>query len=149
MGHRQEISARGFTLLELIVTLLVLALAAGVAVPAIGRTTETVRARAEIARFSAMLRHTREQAITTQRPHTFVVDPAAHRMTILAGADEVAETRTLAADLRVEANPPPQLSVRFEPHGVSSGGDFHVTSGRTRFRVTVDALTGRVKATRE
>ena len=40
----------GFTLLELIVTLLVLALAAGIALPSIGRGTETVRARADVSR---------------------------------------------------------------------------------------------------
>ncbi len=147
MGRRQDLA--GFTLLELVITLLVLALAVGLTLPSIARSTDTIRARAEVARFSALLRHTRDQAITTQRTHTMVVDPVGHRVTVVAGADEVVETRVLAADLRVEANPPPQLSVRFEPYGVSTGGDFRVTSGTTRYRVLVDPLTGRVRATRE
>src|SRR5205807_1038286 len=56
MGNRSEIGARGFTLIELIVTLLVVAVAIGLVAPAIGRSTEGVRARAEVAGFSATLR---------------------------------------------------------------------------------------------
>ncbi len=41
MGRGEAISnERGFTLLELIITLLVIALAVGLTVPAIGRSTE-------------------------------------------------------------------------------------------------------------
>jgi prepilin-type N-terminal cleavage/methylation domain-containing protein len=51
------INQQGFTLLELIATLLVMALAVALAAPTIGRSTETIRMRAEVARFSAILRH--------------------------------------------------------------------------------------------
>jgi prepilin-type N-terminal cleavage/methylation domain-containing protein len=67
MGQRAEVGERGFTLLELLATLLVLAVAMAVVVPAVGRTSETLRTRSEVARFAALLRHTREQAITSQR----------------------------------------------------------------------------------
>lgn len=149
MGRRGEVGPAGFTLLELVVTLMILALAAALVMPAAGRGTDTIRTRAEVARFSAMLRHAREQAIATQRPHTVVVDPVAHQVTIRAGADEVRETRALPAHLSVQAVPPPALSVRFEPHGVSTGGDFRVAAGSIRYRVTVDPLTGRVRAARQ
>lgn len=149
MGRRGEIGRDGFTLLELVVTLMILALAAALVMPAVGRGTDAIRTRAEVARFSAMLRHAREQAIATQRPHTVAVDPAAHLVTIRAGADEVRETRALPAHLSVQAVPPPALSVRFEPHGVSTGGDFRVGAGSIRYRVTVDPLTGRVRAARQ
>jgi hypothetical protein len=49
----------------------------------------------------------------------------------------------------VVANPPPALTVRFEPQGSSSGGEFHLTSGDIRYRVTVEAVTGRVRNQRE
>jgi type II secretion system protein H len=148
MGQRAAtLAAPGFTLLELVVTLMVLALALAVVGPTIGRTTDTIRTRAEVARFSALFRHAREQAITTQRPHELIVDPAAHRVTLRAG-DEVRQTRSLPEHLTVQAEPA-ALTVRFEPHGTTSGGDFRVASGNTRYRVTVDALTGRVRTARE
>jgi len=137
----------GFTLLELVVTLLVLALAVAVVGPTIGRSTETIRTRAEVARFSALLRNAREQAITTRRPHELIIDPTAHRVTLRTG-DEVRQTRTLPEHLSIQADPS-VLTVRFEPHGTSSGGAFRVASGTARYLVTVDALTGRVRAARE
>ena len=148
MEQRAKVAPRGFTLIELVVTLLVLAVAVVVVTPSIGRSTENLRARAQVARLTAMLRHAREQAITTRRAHALVVDPAGHRLTIVAG-DEVTATRTLPADLTIEAFPPPALTVRFEPYGVSNGGDFRVQSGTIRYRVLVDGLTGHVKAARE
>jgi prepilin-type N-terminal cleavage/methylation domain-containing protein len=150
MGSRREISAAaGFTLLELIVTLFVIALAVGLVGPMVGRTADTLRGRADVARFSAMLRHAHDQAIATQRGHAFVVDPPGHRATIVAVPDEVRQTRTLSADLRIDANPPDALRVTFDPTGVSSGGNFWLTTGRMRFRVSVDQLTGRVRIERQ
>jgi prepilin-type N-terminal cleavage/methylation domain-containing protein len=137
----------GFTLLELVVTLVVLALAVAVVGPTIGRSTDTIRTRAEVARFSALLRHAREQAITTRRTHELIVDPTAHRVTLRSG-DEVRQTRSLPEHLSVQADPV-ALTVRFEPHGTSSGGVFRVASGTARYLVTVDALTGRVRTARE
>ncbi|MBI1847999.1 MAG: GspH/FimT family protein [Candidatus Rokubacteria bacterium] len=152
MGQRAEVTAArsgpaGFTLIELVVTLLVLALAAAVVAPAVGRSMETIRARAQVAGFAALLRHSREQAVSTHRRYTVVVDPGARSVSVLAD-DEVREVRPLPASLVVEASPPPALSVRFEPQGVSSGGDFRLTSGRIAYRVTIDPLTSRVRTDR-
>lgn len=99
MGFRPAV-ARGFTLLELIVTLSVLALAVALVTPAIGRSTDALRARAEVAGFAAVLRHARELAITTQRPHRVVIDPEAHRMAIVAAPMTLA-----SADKRSRTEP--------------------------------------------
>jgi general secretion pathway protein H len=149
MGKRREVNVAGFTLLELIVALFVIALSVGIVAPIVGRSADTMRGRADVARFSAMLRHARDQAITTRKVHAFVVDPGGHRATIVAAPDEVRQTRTLSADLRIDANPPEALRVSFEPNGVSSGGDFRLTTGHMRFRVSIDQLTGRVRIERQ
>jgi general secretion pathway protein H len=152
MGRGEAISGqRGFTLLELIVALLVIALAVGFAVPAIGRSTESLRVRAEVAGFAAMLRHARERAIVTSTAQAVVVDPATRRVSRHAGGPEgeVRETRPLSERLTIDAEPPPALTVRFEPQGGSNGGDFRVSSGTIVYRVTVDALTGRVRSVRQ
>lgn len=148
MGIRREVAAPGFTLLELIVALFVIALAVGLVAPVISRSTDSLRERSEVARFSAMLRHARDQAITTRRGHAFVVDLMAHRATIVAAPDDVQRTRALPPEMKVEANPPQALTVRFEPSGVSSGGEFRLTTGANRYHVTVDPLTGRVRIER-
>jgi general secretion pathway protein H len=153
MGRQSDAlsGARGFTLLELVVTLAVLALAVGLAVPTIGRSTEAIRVRAEVAGFAAMLRHARERAIVTSTPQAVVVDPEARRISRLAGGPdgEVRETRVLSERLSLEASPPPALVVRFEPQGGGSGGDFRLTAGTVVYRVSVDALTGRVRSQRQ
>jgi type II secretion system protein H len=151
MGRGEALSRqRGFTLLELVVTLAIVALVVGLSIPTIARSTEAVRVRAEVAGFSALLRHARERAIVTRTTQAVVVDSIAHRVSVLAGGPtgEVRETRALPERLRVEASPPPALTVRFEPQGGSSGGDFRLTSGAISYRVTVDALTGRVRSRR-
>lgn len=149
MGHRSEVArASGFTLFELLVTLVVLAVAVAVVAPTIGRATETVRARAEVAAFSALLRHAREQAIVTRERRVVSVEPLDRRVT-LATPDGVREVRTLSPRLQIEAVSPTALGVRFDPEGTSTGGAFRVTAGTVRYRVTVDAVTGRVRSERE
>jgi prepilin-type N-terminal cleavage/methylation domain-containing protein len=150
MGHQQhEVDDRGFTLIELIVSLFVIALSVGVVVPAVGRGTEALRGRSEVARFSAMLRYARDQAITTRRGHAVVIDLDARRASIVAAPEELRQTRSLPQDLEIQANPPQALTVRFDPNGVSSGGDFRLATKHIQYRVTVDPLTGRVRAERQ
>ena len=138
MGSGEAIGRRGFTLLELIVTLFVVALVTAIAVPTIGRSTEAVRVRADVATFSAMLRHARERAITTRKG---IVSGS--------GVGEVRESRSLPERLEITAEPPPALTVRFDPQGASSGGNFRLAIGTISYRVTVDALTGRVRSARQ
>ena len=149
MGQQPKVDARGFTLLELIVTLVVLAVVVGLVAPTIGRSTENLRTRAEVAGFSATFRHAREQAITTRQHYTVVVNPTTRLLTVTTGDDEVRWTRTLSSHVDVRAETPAALTVHFQPQGTSSGGAFHVSSGKISYRVTVDAVTGRVRNQRE
>jgi prepilin-type N-terminal cleavage/methylation domain-containing protein len=149
MGRQPKVDARGFTLLELIVTLVVLTVAVGLVAPTIGRSTETLRTRAEVAGFSATFRHAREQAITTRQPYTVAVNPTTRLLTVTTGDDEVRWTRTLSSRIEIRAETPTALTVHFEPQGTSSGGEFHVSSGKISYRVTIDPVTGRVRNQRE
>jgi general secretion pathway protein H len=153
MGVVEVVSPRraqqGFTLLELVVTLFVLALATAVVVPAIGRGTEGLRVRAEVAGFSAFLRRAREQAITVREERAVTVDPAARVIVDEAGR-QIRARRLLADRMTVEADPPEALTVRFSPQGLSSGGAFRLAGGNgVAYRITVDPLTGRVTSRRE
>lgn len=142
------VNQRGFSLLELIVVLSILALAAGLAAPSISRSTDALKLRAEVAGFSAVLRHAREQAITTRQAHRVVVEPAAHQVHVYAG-DEVRRTRAIPARWSVDAPGDASLAVRFEPHGTSTGGHYRIVADNIVWRVTIDAFTGRVRTIRE
>ena len=148
MGIGVKVNQRGFTLLELIVVLLVMALAAGLAAPSITRSADGLRMRTEIASFSAVLRHAREQAITTRRPHRVVVDPNQHVIRVYTG-EEIRRTRTIPSRWTFDTRDAPTLAVRFEPHGSSSGGEYRIAADDIAWRVTIDAFTGRVRTVRD
>jgi len=90
----------------------------------VGRSSDAIRSRAEVAGFSAVLRRGAACRITSRQSAITGRDrPANHKMTVLAGADgEVRRGRARCRAPHVEATPPPALSVRFEPEGTSSGG---------------------------
>ena len=143
-----ERSRRGFTLIELALTLFVLALAAAIIAPGIGRSVETVRARAEISGFAAYLRAAREQAIMRGEAQAVRLDPEGRSLVITAaGSDAVRSSRSFTYLVSIEPDPPGALAVTFEPQGFSSGGTFHILApGNRHYLVTVEPLTGRVSS---
>jgi general secretion pathway protein H len=139
---------RGFTLVELVVTLFVLALAAGVAAPSIARGVDTVRIRAEAGGVATFLRAAREKAITHNRAYEVRVRPAEGLVELRTG-DAVSATKQLAAGVRVTADPPSARTITFLPQGLTSGGRLRVEMpGRQGYLITLDALTGRVSTQR-
>src|SRR5262249_58061408 len=79
---RANLVKRGFTLIELAVTLLVLTLASAFVAPAIGRGLDTLRARAEVTGFAGFLRAAREQAVTRGELPEVRVDPESRTLAI-------------------------------------------------------------------
>lgn len=145
-------SRAGFTLMELVVVLALIAVAAALVAPAVGRTADGVMARAEVASVAAFLRGAREQAVTGQRTIQVSLERDAHSLLLRhAGRDgqEGAPTRrAFSALLRVDGTAIPAAIV-FLPQGMSSGGRLTVeTTGPRRYIVSVDPLTGRVTTQR-
>ena len=87
---------RGFTLIELVVTLFVLALAAGVVAPSVVSGVGTLRARTETAGIATLLRAAREQAVTHNRAYEVRVKSEEGIVELRAG-NTVPATRRLAA----------------------------------------------------
>jgi general secretion pathway protein H len=139
---------RGFTLIELAVTLLVLALASAFVAPAIGRGLDTLRARAEISGFAGYLRAAREQAVTRGELQEVRVDPESRTLAIwVEGSQTARSSRSFSYLVSIEPDPPNATTVTFSPQGLSSGGTFRIVApGDRRYVVTVDAFTGRVSA---
>ena len=139
---------RGFTLIELAVTLLVLGIASAFVAPSIGRTLDGLRARAEVSGFTGYLRAAREQAVTRGEAQEVRLDPQARSLVIRAeGSPSVRSSRSFSYLLRIEPDPPAATTVRFHPQGLSSGGTFHILApGDRHYVVTVDPFTGRVSS---
>ncbi|HEY7251591.1 MAG TPA: GspH/FimT family pseudopilin [Methylomirabilota bacterium] len=145
-------SRAGYTLMELVVVLALLAVAAALVAPAVGRTAEDVMARAEVASVAAFLRVAREQAVTRQQTIEVSLDRDAHSLLLRRAARDGQETaptrRTFSTLLRVESGATP-AAITFQPQGMSSGARLLVeTPGPRLYVVTVDALTGRVRTQR-
>ena len=139
---------RGFTLIELAVTLFVMALGMAVAAPSLSRGLDTVRARSETAGIATFLRAAREQAITHNRPYEVRVR-AEDGVIDLRTGETVRASRRLALGVRVTVDSPTSGTVTFLPQGLSSGAQLRVEGpGRRAYLVTVDALTGRVATRR-
>ena len=137
---------RGFTLIELAVTLLVLALASAIVAPSVGRGLDGLRERADVSGFVGFLRAAREQAITRGEAQEVHLDPQTLTLVISAEGSQAARaTRSFSYLLRIEPGPRNAATVTFQPGGLSSGGVFHLLApGDRRYLVTVDPLTGRV-----
>jgi general secretion pathway protein H len=143
---------RGYTLMELVVVLALLALAAALVAPAVGRTAEDVIARAEVASVAAFLRGAREQAVTRQQTLEVSLDRDAHSLLLRRaardGQEAPATRRAFSALLRVDGTATP-AAITFQPQGMSSGARLLVeTAGPRVYVVMVDALTGRVTTQR-
>lgn len=138
---------RGFTLIELVVTLFILSLAATVVAPSVVTGVETLRARTEAAGIATFLRSAREQAVTHNRAYEVRVRSDEGVIELRAG-DSVPVTRKLATGVRVSADPPAARTITFLPQGLSSGARLRVEMAGRSYLVTVDPLTGRVTTRR-
>ncbi len=135
----------GFTLIEIVVVLAILAVATALVLPSIGRGTETLRLRSEAGRIAALLREARLQAVAQRRSTRVTLDRARNTVALTAG-DPEHPLRELAmpAGFRVTVATGSD-SVGFSSRGVARETRWLVeAAGARRLAIDVDALTGRV-----
>jgi general secretion pathway protein H len=139
--------ARGFTLLELMVVLVIGALAYTVilGVPLRGPSTADLKAAART--LAAGLRQAQTTAMATRRDATLVLDLESRQFEVSG----VQGARELPRDIELklftdqkEAISEKKGAIRFYPDGSSTGGRITVASGERKFLVDVDWITGRV-----
>jgi prepilin-type N-terminal cleavage/methylation domain-containing protein len=141
---------RGFTLIEVVVVLLVLAVALAVGVPAIGHGADGLRSRSEAAGVANFLRAAREQAVTRNRVYEVRVgteagvpraDPSPADGT---GRGNGQAARHLAAPVRIERSRRSGALSPFPPRLLERRSLPHQGAGAARLRHHVDQITGRV-----
>ena len=140
---------RGFTLVELIVVLAILAGIVALAAPSFSRTVESARLRAAASDVRTSLARGRALAVAAARERTVAFDLSRGEF----GVDNEA-MRILPGTIRLGAALPGEerqergsVRVRFFPDGSGDEAEISVTAqdGGT-LRVTVDPLTGLAEA---
>lgn len=145
--HRARGIARGFTLLEIIVVLMLIALVITVASVSVSKGLGGARIRAAAGDLVAALRYTRGQAIVSRSEQALELDvekrayvapkrkpvelPGKMEMRLLTASRE----RTGATSGRI----------RFYPDGSSTGGRIRLVSGERVWDVEIAWLTGEVQ----
>ncbi|KMO37193.1 hypothetical protein VQ02_13945 [Methylobacterium variabile] len=136
----------GFTLVEMLVTMAILALAAGVAFQSLGTGALDRRAALVSETVAAEIGRLRAEAIRSGRAGRLAFEPQAARFTSSRpGAPPIPVGGVAVA---VEAGPvgrPMPGEVRLLPDGSSTGGRIVLASGGSRRILSVSALTGRVR----
>lgn len=84
--RKSEPAPRGFTLVELIIVLALLAVVAAISMPALGRSMHQRNLKDEAARFLALTEYARDEAISQGVPMTLWLDPRGQRFGIEAKA---------------------------------------------------------------
>ena len=140
-----DTSQGGFTLIELVVVIALLALVAAIAVPSAGRLIDLSSPSDDVERLAAALRQARMAAIVEGRPRHVFIDPA-HRKwrhgKDVRTFDSIASITTAVPPVGRRANG--MSSIVLLPDGSATGGRIALGDGHRRRIVTIDWLTGNV-----
>ncbi len=137
---------RGFSMLELMVVVLIMAVVASIVVPTVGgvSTAELKSAAREIA---AGLRFARGQAVVQRSEAVLLIDVEARAFTVPPDArvhrlPEKMDVKLYTAQRDLVGDN--IGAIRFFPDGGSNGGRITLAAGERKYNVDVDWLTGRV-----
>jgi general secretion pathway protein H len=138
---------RGFTLVELMVVMVIIALIMGLVATSMARSISGAEARAASRKLVSSLRYTRARAIIDKKEQVFQVDtenrsyqaPGRDLVTLPEGVDVTITTA------RSEITSEAVAGIRFFPDGGSTGGHIELTVNKREYRVNVAWLTGETR----
>ena len=145
----------GFSLFELILVLLLIALISGLASPYLFKTLDKIKSQTSTRSIAAVLRYARSKSISEKTPYTFNFNIDTNQYWInnieTEKSSEVKQldsglkiVRFVDSDEEVETGP---FYIVFYPYGNSSGGEILIetTKGKekTRYNIILDPVTGK------
>ena len=142
--------APGFTLLEVLVVLVIIAMATTLAAMVLSGGLDGMRLRSSAKEIAAQLRYTRTQAIARGQPQHFTIDPRGHRWQA-AGDRQGKIPRSLGVEFIGAREVQPRAGeggILFFPDGASTGGRVQLSVKHAVWRVDVSWLTGEVTLSR-
>ena len=140
-------SAEGFTLLELLIVLALMAIVARFVLPMFGGPISTSELRATARQLAAGLRLAQSEAVSQRRETFLLLDVAGKRFKV--DNDPHAHKLPSKVELKLFTAQNDLVSesigsIRFFPDSGSNGGRITVGAGDRKFDVDIDWLTGRV-----
>lgn len=148
--------ARGFSLLEVLLVVAIIAIASVLAAAAMSGGFEGLQLRASAKEIAANLRYTRAQAIATGQPQRFTIDPRAHTWQAPNGRDgEIPDKLGIVFTGAREVQPRAgEGAILFFADGAATGGRVQLQSSARRgarrpaWNIDVAWLTGEVRLQR-
>ena len=143
---------QGFTLMEVLVTLVIGVLLVALAPPLLSSMGGSTDLRGAARQLAAGLRNARNDAITRQHEAILTLDLAGHRFAVSGDARQVALPDSVALHLytaQSELLDGEKGGIRFFPDGSSTGGAITVSGPKLAYRINVDWLTGAVAIVEE
>jgi general secretion pathway protein H len=138
---------QGFTLLEAVVVMVLIALVAGAAAQRLRPPSARVRLEIAARNFCATLRAARARAIATNSETSIVIDLARNAYASPVGAPGRFPPEALVT-LNVAGAPqltPSRGAIAFFPDGGSTGGDMTLQTPDARATIAVNWLTGEAR----
>ncbi len=140
--------ARGFSLLELLVVLAIIAAAMALVPPLISGFGESTELKGTARKLAAGLRSARNQAVMSQQDAQLTLDLEERRFSVTGDSREYPlpeGARVKLYTAQSEFLDESRGSVRFFPDGSSTGGHITLSNAKVQYTVNVDWLTGRIK----
>jgi general secretion pathway protein H len=147
---RVALSERGMTLVEMLVVLVIIGIAAGAVTLGMGAATRGASAESEARRLAARIRLAADDVMVTDRALAFAADPKGYAFlmwdgTKWAGGDAPMLARhDLPAGLTLTGGTPAPVPIGVD--GVGGTIDARIASTRDRWHVRYDGLTASVDA---
>jgi general secretion pathway protein H len=139
--------AAGFTLIEMLVVMAILALVTALALPALRPPPDNLRLEAAARTVASVLRLSRTQAIAINADVVLTID-ADRRLLESSAVSAIRIDPEISVELILAAPERRGRSagaIRFFADGTSSGGDIVLTLGTRRARILVNWLTGQAR----